>query len=109
MKEDGGDQFKGGHSQPTESSHKVSKPADNQSHRFIPKGLHGQHPGIGVQLELDVGVERDAYGQPLSPTHRIATNKPFSGQRVGGTAADGNQAGATAAQQTHSNLASAGQ
>ena len=72
---------------------------DNQSNRFIPKGLHGQHPGIGMQLDLDIGVERDAYGQPLSPTHLIATNKPFAaGSRPGMGNADGNQANATSGQ-----------
>lgn len=38
-----------------------------------------QHPAIGMQLDLDPGVERDAYGQPLSPTHLISTAKGFTG------------------------------
>lgn len=109
MKQDGEDHFKDGQSQPTDSSKEGRKASDdNQSNRFIPKGLHSQHPAIGMQLDLDIGVERDAYGQPLSPTHLISTSKPFAGARAGG-AADGSGTSGTSAQQNFSNLVAHGQ
>lgn len=36
----------------------------------------GPPPGIGVQL--DANIERDAYGQPLSPTHLFINNNSFN-------------------------------
>lgn len=92
-----------------ESLNRGSKaPADNQSNRFIPQGLQSQHPGIGVRLDLDAGIERDAYGQPLSPNHLIAVSKPFAGTKAGGSGGDGKQAHSASMQQTHSNLAAQG-
>ena len=38
----------------------------------------GPPPGLGgIQLD-DLSVERDAYGQPLSPTHHITNNRTFN-------------------------------
>lgn len=57
-----------------------------------------------MRLDLEPGIERDAYGQPLSPTHLLTANKPFAGPKAG----DGADANAGAMQQAHSNLASQG-
>lgn len=38
----------------------------------------GPPPGLGgIQLD-DLSVERDAYGQPLSPTHHITNSRTFN-------------------------------
>ena len=52
-----------------------------------------------MQLEYNQGVERDAYGQPLSPTHLISSSKAFSGQGVG--ASPGQMHSPAAASQNH--------
>ena len=44
----------------------------------FPSGRMGPPPGFGgIQLD-DFQVERDAYGQPLSPTHHMTINRTLN-------------------------------